>query len=136
IFGNNFEPVAHRLARQNVLVVRRAQANPDSILRKSIKSICRHFRGLHAKQEGGRAIVTSPPTRKNRQSNIVSMTAVPSLRPASLTRRSRSRPCPCKSSCPCNRCHRPCSRPCPCRSFGPYKRAFPSPSCQTSSLCP
>src|SRR5216683_1610036 len=43
ILGNNLEPVAHRLARQNVVVMRRAQSNPNPILRKPIKSICRHF---------------------------------------------------------------------------------------------
>src|SRR5208282_1239221 len=50
---------------------------------------------------------------------------------ASWSRPSRSRPCPCKSSCPCIRCHPSCSRHCPCRSSCPYRHASPS-----SSSCP
>src|ERR1700722_7428685 len=46
---------------------------------------------------------------------------------ASSSRRLRSRPCPCKSSCLCSRCRSIYIRPCPCRSSDPCKRAFPSP---------
>src|SRR5436305_559964 len=42
ILGNNLEPIADRLARQNMVVVRRAQANPDSIFSESVKAICGH----------------------------------------------------------------------------------------------
>jgi hypothetical protein len=79
-------------------------------------------------------MLTGPPTVENHSFKVLAK-RVASL-PASCCRRSRSRPCPCKSSCLCSRCRSPCSRPCPCRNFGPYRRAFLSPSCQPSSLCP
>src|SRR3974390_1897789 len=44
---------------------------------------------------------------------------------AAWNRRSRIRPCPCTSSCPCSRCRRPYSRPCPYTSSGPCRRACP-----------
>src|SRR5258708_26241904 len=80
-------------------------------------------------------MLTSPQQVRNVRFEVV-VKRVSSLRAASCCRRLRSRPCPCKSSCPCNHCRFPCSRPCPCKSFGPYKRAFPSLPCQPSSLCP
>src|SRR6266478_13283 len=43
ILGINLETVAHRLARQNMIGVRRAQPYPNPVLGKPIKSICRHF---------------------------------------------------------------------------------------------
>ena len=79
--------------------------------------------------------ITSPPTGNNRYSRLLVKTAS-SLLPASSNHRLRSRPCPCKSSCLCNHCRRICSRPCPYKNFGLYRRAFPSPFCRTSSLCP
>jgi len=49
-------------------------------------------------------------------------------RPSALVNhRSRSRPCPCKSSCLCSRCRSIYIHPCPCRSSDPCKHAFPSP---------
>src|ERR1700684_864073 len=44
IFGYDFEPIHNRLARQNVVVVRRTQTDPDSVVRVSVKPISRHFR--------------------------------------------------------------------------------------------
>src|SRR6185437_1664106 len=44
IFRNDLEPIDHRFTAQDVIVVRRAQPNPDPILRKSIKPIRRHYR--------------------------------------------------------------------------------------------
>src|SRR5712672_1758716 len=135
ILGNNLEPVAHGLARQNMIVVRRAQSNPNPVLREPVKSICRHSRGLQrSKHKRGPAILTSPPTGENHSFEVLAKRVA--FLPASCCRRLRSRPCPCKSSCLCNHCRSPCSRPCLCRSFGLYRRAFLSPSCQTSSLCP
>src|SRR5229473_5574798 len=56
ILGNNLEPVAHGLARQNVVVVRRAQANPYAVFGKSVKAIRRHSDRLRLreKKEGQR----------------------------------------------------------------------------------
>src|SRR5216683_1736196 len=42
IFGDDFKPVHNRLAGKDVIIVRRPQADPNSIIRKSIKAIFRH----------------------------------------------------------------------------------------------
>ena len=42
ILGNDFEPVDHRLAAQNMLVMRRAQPDADSVLGKIIKLVGAH----------------------------------------------------------------------------------------------
>ena len=42
IFGDDLEPIHHGLARKNVVVVRRAQADPDSVIRETVKSIGWH----------------------------------------------------------------------------------------------
>src|ERR1700679_3597364 len=42
IFRNDLEPIDHRLALQNVLVMRNAQSNPNAVLGMSVKSIGRH----------------------------------------------------------------------------------------------
>jgi hypothetical protein len=49
---------------------------------------------------------------------------------ASWSRRLRSRPCLCKSSCLCSRCRSIYIHPCPCKNSDPCKRAFLSPSCR------
>src|SRR5580704_14337158 len=49
---------------------------------------------------------------------------------ASWSRRLRSRPCLCKSSCLCSHCRSIYIHPCPCKNSDPCKRAFPSPSCR------
>ena len=43
IFRDDFEPVADRLARKNVIVVRGAQADTDSVVGKSIEFIRGHY---------------------------------------------------------------------------------------------
>ena len=47
-----------------------------------------------------------------------------------LHRAPRSRPCPCRSSCPRSRCRRSCSRPGPCTRSCPCSRAWPRPTAQ------
>ncbi len=42
ILRNDLKPIDHRLARQNVLVMRHAQADADAVIRKSIKAIGWH----------------------------------------------------------------------------------------------
>src|SRR5260370_42494551 len=42
IFGDDFKPVDNRLAGKDVIIVRRPQADPNSVIRKSIKPIFRH----------------------------------------------------------------------------------------------
>src|SRR5271166_3844994 len=44
IFGYDFEPVHNRLARKNVVVMLRAQTDPDSVVRVAVKAIGRHLR--------------------------------------------------------------------------------------------
>jgi hypothetical protein len=42
ILRDDLEPIDHRFLRENVPVMRHAQANADSILGKIIERICRH----------------------------------------------------------------------------------------------
>jgi hypothetical protein len=42
IFRDYFKPVDDRFLRENVPVMWNAQANPDAVFRKSIKSVCGH----------------------------------------------------------------------------------------------
>ena len=42
IFRDDFEPVHHRLARKNVLVVRNAETDSDTVILKRIESITGH----------------------------------------------------------------------------------------------
>ena len=42
IFGDDLEPVDDRLLRENVVVMRHAQADAHAVIRESVKSIRRH----------------------------------------------------------------------------------------------
>ena len=44
IFGYDFEPIHYGLARKNVLIMRGAQTDPDSVIRVAVKAIGRHSR--------------------------------------------------------------------------------------------
>src|ERR1700758_627695 len=43
VLRNDFEPVDDRLARQDVIVMRRAQPDADAIVGEIVESICGHF---------------------------------------------------------------------------------------------
>src|ERR1700691_1426684 len=135
IFGYDFKPIHNGLARQNVMVVRRTQTYPDSVIRVAVKPMGRHFplRWLTRKEpmlrksvEGRSLQVPALNTRPLIRDAIADAASVSR---ASSSRRLRSRPCPCKSSCLCSHCRSIYIRPCPCRSSDPCKHAFPSPSC-------
>src|SRR6202048_4828628 len=64
IFGNNLEPVAHRLARQNVIVMRSAQANPNAVFGKSIKAICGHSYRLRLRERRGASDASPAPQQE------------------------------------------------------------------------
>src|SRR5277367_4134287 len=44
IFRYDFEPIHHGFARKNVVVMRRAQTDSDSVIRVAVKAIGRHLR--------------------------------------------------------------------------------------------
>src|SRR5271155_3881225 len=46
IFRYDFEPIHDGLARKNVMVMRRAQTDPNSVIRVAVKAIGRHIQ-LH-----------------------------------------------------------------------------------------
>src|SRR5580704_10996088 len=73
VFRNNLEPIDYRLALQNVLVMRNAQADPDAVIGMSVEAI-----GWHDYRRTPAGLVTF------------------------WSRRWRNRPYPCTSSCPCN----------------------------------
>src|ERR1700689_4849214 len=127
IFGNDLKPVHHRFARENVMVMRRAQTNPDSIISKIVKPICRHLGSEDAEEVSRAGTAKSGP----RQDNFCFAANAPrSVIPASLNRLLRNHPCPCKSSCPYSHCRSIYIHPCPCKNSDPCKRAFLSPSCR------
>src|SRR6202140_266819 len=64
IFGNNLEPVAHRLARQDVVVVRGAQANADTVFGKSVKAIRRHCYRLRLPERRGAGDASPAPQQE------------------------------------------------------------------------
>src|SRR3984957_4500190 len=121
VLGDYFEPIHNRFARQNVIVMRCAQTNADSIVRKIVKSICGHslLRSLKGDVEG-----RYNPSRPWTEESFRFLTQ------ASWSRRLRSRPCLCKSSWLYSRCRSIYIHPCPCKNSDPCKRAFLSPSCR------
>src|SRR5258708_9536122 len=127
VLGDNLEPTHNRAFREDVLVVRDTKAYPNSKVRESVERICWH--------------VSSFPRGKNRVGTfnpdplgLRCLSSAPAWvdHLAFLIHRLRSRPCLCRSSCLCSRCHWPYSQPCLCKSFDPSMRAFrscPCPSC-------
>src|SRR5258708_40139066 len=65
IFRNDFKPVHHRFARQDMVVVRRAQPDADAVVRESIETIGgdRVFPKIFWKEGAGRA--TRPLLRRH-----------------------------------------------------------------------
>src|SRR5580698_5479335 len=125
VLGNNFEPIHHGLARQDVVVVRRPQTNPDPVVCEIVEPVRRHSQ-LQKKnrcQRLGNTHHARPLTP------MIDVTPWARRCSASSNHPSRNHPCPCTSSGPCSRCRSTYIRPCPCRSSDPCKRAFPSPSC-------
>src|SRR5260370_42426091 len=62
IFGYDFKPVDDWLARENVLVMRRPQANPNPVLRKAVEPVRRHAIFLsYGRRKEGQEEFPSPP---------------------------------------------------------------------------
>ena len=57
IFRDDLEPIDHRLALQNVLVMRNAQADPDAVVGMSIESISWHEKLLLLRKREAEACV-------------------------------------------------------------------------------
>src|SRR5258707_5676419 len=127
IFGDDFKPVDNRLAGKDVIIVRRPQADPDSIIRKSIKAIFRHASLQRTKLGEGRNRRPLPGEKPPFES---------AGRLAFSRRRSGSQPCPCRRFCPCSRFLPSFRRPCPCKRSGPFVRSSPSFPLLFSTLDP
>src|SRR5258707_4401686 len=126
VLGDDLEPIHNRLFRENVLVMRHTKTYPNSKVCESVESICWH-KVTFLKGKEGRDIQPRP-------TGVEVLSSGPAWvdRLAFLIHRLRSRPCLCRNSCLCSRCHWPYSHPCPCKSSAPYMRAFQSclcPSC-------
>src|SRR5260370_3527349 len=117
IFGDDFKPVDNRLAGEDVIIVRRPQADTNSIIRKPIKFIFSHASLQATKMREGRNY-RPPPRREASNHELPGRTAF-------SRRQSGSHPCPCRSVCPSIRCPRTRTRPCPCQSFRPSTRVSP-----------
>src|SRR6202035_187362 len=66
VLGDYFEPIHYRFARQNMVVMRCAQTNPDAVVRKIVKTICWHslLRSLKGDVEGRYDPKPAPDRRK------------------------------------------------------------------------
>src|SRR5580692_9699326 len=137
IFGYDFEPLYYRLAREDVVIVRGAQTDPDSVVRVAVKPIGRHssLRWTMRKDDAEKYRGPYSPALNTRHRCFEIITAWDRRLEVS-SRRLRIRPCPCRSSCLCSHCRSLYIRPCPCRSSDPCKRAFPSPCCLTGPTGP
>src|ERR1700684_2779096 len=102
IFGYDFEPVHDGLARENMMVMRGAQTDPDPVICVAIKPIGRHssLRWTMRKDDAEKYRGPYSPALNTRHRCFEIITAWDRRLEVS-SRRLRSRPCPCKSSCLC-----------------------------------
>jgi hypothetical protein len=42
VFGDDFEPIDHRLLGENVVVVRHSQSNSNTVIIERVKPVCGH----------------------------------------------------------------------------------------------
>src|ERR1700722_11555907 len=108
IFGYDFKPVHDGLAREDVVVMRGAQSDPDAVLGKIVKCVGWHRRSLYSNREGPATLAGTSELPLGEQ-HPLQITLERNCPVEVWTRRLRSRLCHCKSSCLCSRCRSPSS---------------------------